>query len=238
MKLQVLVLHHNIKLSGIAYEKCKPYIAELHAVNTLEQALVRLKQFHYSIVVVEVTHPWRFANEPLIKLRAATDTPILALLRGRNIDDFRRCRETANDCVWEPFDPDEIIARGTALVEHGVFNNLPTSAIKHIYCRGLLILPKYRRVYVKEQEVSLARKEYNILLFMARHREQVLSKEQIYTNVWQDDYIENIDGVVSYHIHSLRKKLADFSQEEYIENVWGEGYRFCEWKPANLSNCI
>lgn len=239
MKLSVLILHQAFEITDTTLSTYRLYISDPHIVCTLDEALARLNRNQYSLIVVEVTPPWKFGAEPLVILRAATDIPILALLRGRNIDDFRNCREMANDCVWEPFDPNEIIARGLALVEHGVFNNISTSAITHIYCRGLLILPKYRRVYVDKYEVKLARKEYGVLLFMAQHKEQVLSKEQIYASVWHDDYIENIDGTVSYHIHSIRKKLSIYSEQEFIENVWGEGYRFCMYEVnGKISKCI
>lgn len=224
MNQKILVLHQTLKNADDILSGYLRHTIEIYIVHTLEAALLKLECIPYVLLVIEVVPPWMYGTEPLFILRTATDIPILALLRSHSIDDFKRCKEFADDCVWEPFMPEEIAARGTALMECSTPNFSGSS--NYIYCRNLLIMPIYRRVYINEKEVALTRKEYSILLFMARHKEQVLSKEQIYTNVWHDDYIDNIDGIVSYHIHSLRKKISYYANEEYIENVWGEGYRF------------
>ena len=177
------------------------------------------------LIIIEVALPWKFAAEPVVILREKTNIPILALLRSNDIVDFRRCAEIAHDCIWEPFKVDEIIARGTALIEHGLFDDEPLSAIKRIFCQELLIVPKYHSVYLKDHEIRLSRKEYQMLLFLAMHRDQVLSKEQIYCSVWHDDTAWDVDECVKYHIKSIRRKFRQHSKMEYIETVRSFGYR-------------
>ena len=90
---------------------------------------------------------------------------------------------------------------------------------------GLSIRPTHRSVYVNGTLISLTRKEFDILFCMANHPGQVLSREQLYSYVWDSDTSFNIDEVVKAHIKTLRKKLSVYSHK-YIENVWGVGYRF------------
>lgn len=90
---------------------------------------------------------------------------------------------------------------------------------------GLSIRPTHRSVYVNGTLISLTRKEFDILFCMANHPGQVLSREQLYSYVWDSDTSFNIDEVVKAHIKTLRKKLS-VSSHKYIENVWGVGYRF------------
>lgn len=225
MKLQILILHNSLNLSGKSLENYHYYIDEPHTAVSLNEALDKILRYSYSLIIVEVTPPWKFAAEPIVILRETTNVPILALLRSSDIVDFRRCAEVAHDCIWEPFAVDEIIARGTALIEHGLFDDEPLSAIKRIFCRDLLIVPKYHAVYLGDNEVRLSRKEYEMLLFLAMHRDQVLSKEQIYCSVWNDDSAWDVSECVKYHIKSIRRKFRVFSNTEYIETVRSFGYR-------------
>lgn len=130
MKQKVLILHQTLKHADEVLADYRLYMTEPHIVHTLDEALARLKRNHYTLIIVEVVSPWRYAAEPVVVLRATTSIPILALMRGRDTDSFQRCLEVTNACVWEPFRPDEIIARGLALVEQGVFDTVPKAAIK------------------------------------------------------------------------------------------------------------
>ncbi|NLW79135.1 MAG: winged-helix domain-containing protein [Ruminococcaceae bacterium] len=240
MKLKVLILHQTLKRTDEVLADYRLYMTEPHIVHTLNEALARLDRNHYSLIVVEVAPPWKYAAEPVVVLRSTTTIPILALMRGRDAESFQKCLEVASDCVWEPFVADEIIARGLALVEQSVFDRVSTAAapVKSFYSNGLLISFEFRQVHYLEYEIRLARKEYGILKLLAEHKNHVLSKEQIYTRVWHDDFIENVDGVVGYQIHNLRKRLAQYTDIEYIENVWGEGYRFCDGGFKRIQRCI
>ncbi len=226
MKRKVLILHQSLsRMENILADE-RLCAIEPHIVCTLDEALARLQRNHYVLVVVEVIPPWRFSAEPVVIFRETTSVPILALLRGHDADSFRHCLHAAHESVWEPFTADEIIARGSALVEQSVFDPVSDASLESVYCHGLLIDFEIRKVYYQQDEIRLARKEYAILKLLAEHKNHVLSKEQIYTRVWHDDFIENVDGVVSYQIHNVRKRLAQFTDTQYIENVWGEGYRF------------
>lgn len=225
MKLKVLVLHNNLNLSRGLLTNFHYYIEQPDTAHSLNEALDKILRYSYSLVIVEVTPPWKFAAEPLVILKETTNIPILALLRSNDIVDFRRCAEVAHDCIWEPFKVDEIIARGTALVEHGLFDDEPLSSIKRIFCRELMIVPKYHAVYLNDHEVRLSRKEYEMLLFLAMHRDQVLTKEQIYCSVWHDDTAWDISECVKYHIKSIRRKFRQHSKNDYIETIRSFGYR-------------
>lgn len=225
MKLAVLILHKELDLTEHTLENYHYYVDEPHVARTLKEAMEKLNRNSYSLIVAEVVPPWQFAIEPIVILRDICNIPILALLRSHDIVDFRRCAEVAHDCIWEPFETDEIIARSTALLEHGIFDNEPLSTLKRIFLRELLIIPKYHVVYINDNEVRLSRKEYQMLLFLAMHRDQVLSKEQIYNSVWNDDNIWDVNECVKYHIKSIRRKFKQFTPNEYIETVRSFGYR-------------
>ena len=89
----------------------------------------------------------------------------------------------------------------------------------------LIIEPERRQVYLKGKKLNLTRKEYDMLFCLASNAGKILSREQIYAQVWEEDNSFNVDDLVKTHIKTLRKKLAD-ADIQYIKNVWGVGYRF------------
>lgn len=91
--------------------------------------------------------------------------------------------------------------------------------------KDLIINPEKREVLLKGHPLELTRKEFDLLFCLARHPGQVLSREQLYNLVWTEDNAINVDDVIKTHIKTLRKKLSQ-ADTEYIQNVWGVGYRF------------
>ena len=90
---------------------------------------------------------------------------------------------------------------------------------------GLIIDPQNRQVFLKEKELKLTKKEFDLLFCLASNPGQVFSREQLYNYVWEEEAIYNVDDVVKAHIKGLRKKLSDV-ETTYIKNVWGIGYYF------------
>lgn len=91
--------------------------------------------------------------------------------------------------------------------------------------KDMIINPDKREVLLKGQSLELTKTEFELLFYLAKHPGQVLSREQIYNYVWNEDTAFNIDDVVKAHIKTIRKKLSS-ADTQYIQNVWGVGYRF------------
>lgn len=96
-----------------------------------------------------------------------------------------------------------------------------------VFGMDLMIDPERRTVTLKGQALNLTRKEFELLFCLASHAGQVLSREQLYSQVWNNENTYNVDETVKSHIKTLRKKLTPADQE-YIKNVWGIGYRFVD----------
>jgi len=130
----------------------------------------------------------------------------------------------------KPFSPSELVARVRAHlgIHERLLNKYDCSKKMNdeINLKQMRILPLSRRVYVKEQEVTLANKEFELLLFLAKNPNIVFSKEILFDRIWGMDAIGDT-STVTVHINRLRDKIEDdTSNPEYIETVWGAGYRF------------
>ena len=90
---------------------------------------------------------------------------------------------------------------------------------------GLSILPDQRRILVEGNEIYLTHHEFDMMLFLARHPGQVFTREQLYEAVW-DDIPVSVDAKVECMVYSIRKILRAYTDRQYIQTVWGVGYKF------------
>ena len=109
-------------------------------------------------------------------------------------------------------------------------NNLVIQKSEQLYAKeinftGLSIWQSQRKVQANGNEIYLSRFEFDVLLFLAKHPRQIFTRKQIYEAVW-DDIPVSVDAKVECMIYSIRKKLRKYTDREYIQTVWGVGYKF------------
>jgi DNA-binding response OmpR family regulator len=135
----------------------------------------------------------------------------------------------ADDYIAKPFSPTELVARVKANIAQ--YERLKSNAAKpseqiELDFGYLRVNPQTRRVYVQGAEIELKNKEYELLYFLASNDEIVFSKEHLYERIWGMDAYGDTK-TVSVHIGRLREKIEkDPQNPEYVQTVWGAGYRF------------
>jgi two-component system response regulator ResD len=178
------------------------------------------------LVVLDLMLPGVDGLEVMRRLRDQGRDRIAVILltaKGEESDRIAGLRLGADDYVVKPFSPAELVARVDA-----VLRRLDTSPTRHapIELPDIRIDPSSRQVHVRGQEVQLTQREFEVLLFMARHPSQVFSREQLMDAVWQYSFYSDT-STVTVHIRRLRAKIEqDPARPDHIQTVWGVGYRF------------
>ena len=162
------------------------------------------------------------------EIRKEKDIPIIMVsAKKEDIDKIRGLGIGADDYMTKPFSPSELVARVKAHLaryERLLTNNKPENEIIEI--RGIKIDKTARRVFVNGEEKSFTTKEFDLLTFLAEHPNHVYTKEELFREIWDMDSIGDI-ATVTVHIKKIREKIeADTSNPQYIETIWGVGYRF------------
>ena len=163
------------------------------------------------------------------QIREKKDIPILMVSAKKDdIDKIRGLGLGADDYMTKPFSPSELVARVKAHLaryERLVGTNAkPQNDIVEI--RGLRIDKTARRVYVDGVEKTFTTKEFDLLTFLAEHPNHVYTKEELFRQIWDMDSIGDI-ATVTVHIKKIREKIEyDTAKPQYIETIWGVGYRF------------
>ncbi|MFA6808080.1 MAG: response regulator transcription factor, partial [Eubacteriales bacterium] len=154
---------------------------------------------------------------------------IMVTAKKESIDKIRGLGLGADDYIVKPFDPAELVARVNAhLARYERLTSMDknNSQQKEIVIGKLRILPEAWRVYVNEKEIKLTNKEYELLVFLATNPNIVFTKERLFDRIWGMTALGE-SATVIVHINRLREKIEnDSSNPQYIETVWGAGYRF------------
>jgi DNA-binding response OmpR family regulator len=178
------------------------------------------------LVVLDLMLPGIDGLEVMRRLRDRDRAHIAVILltaKGEESDRVIGLRLGADDYVVKPFSPAELVARVDAVLRR--MDSAPEQA-PTLEFDGLRIDPAARRVFVGGEEAQLTQREFDLLLFLARHPGQVFSRNQLMDSVWQYSFYSDT-STVTVHIRRLRSKVEpDAAEPRFIQTVWGVGYRF------------
>ena len=181
----------------------------------------------YDLVILDIGLPVIDGFEICKKIREQKNIPIMIVSAKKDeIDVVRGLGLGADDYVVKPFSPNELVARAKAHI--AFYERLAGKRDENniIEIRKLRIDKTARRVYLDNKEKNFTTKEFDLLTFLAEHPNHVYSKEELFRRIWDMDSVGDI-ATVTVHIKKIREKLEkDSSKPQYIETIWGVGYRF------------
>ncbi|MBQ6385626.1 MAG: response regulator transcription factor [Lachnospiraceae bacterium] len=190
----------------------------------LERALLE----DYDLFILDLMLPGLDGFEICRAIREAKDVPILMVSAKKDdIDKIRGLGLGADDYITKPFSPSELVARVKAHLTR-YERLIGTGAAKNdvIQIRGLKIDKTARRVWVNGEETQFTTKEFDLLTFLASNPDRVFKKEELFREIWNMESVGDI-ATVTVHIKKIREKIEfDSSKPQYIETIWGVGYRF------------
>lgn len=182
----------------------------------------------YDLVILDLMLPGCDGFEICKAIREMKDIPVLMVSAKKDeVDKIRGLGLGADDYMTKPFSPSEMVARVKAHLQR--YERLVGSGIranKVVETRGLRIDKTARRVFVNGEEKPFTTKEFDLLTYLAENPNRVFSKEELFRAIWDMDSIGDI-ATVTVHIKKVREKIeTDTSNPQYIETIWGVGYRF------------
>ena len=186
------------------------------------------KDHSFDLALLDIMLPGMDGFEICKRIRDVKDTPILMVSAKRDdIDKIRGLGLGADDYVTKPFSPSELVARVKAhLARYDRLIGSQSQKNEVIQIRGLKIDRTARRVWVNGEEKQFTTKEFDLLTFLAMNPNHVFTKEELFRNIWDMESVGDI-ATVTVHIKKIREKVEmDTSKPQYIETIWGVGYRF------------
>ena len=180
------------------------------------------------LVVMDIMMPVMDGISAMSKIRENSNVPVILLTaKSEDTDKILGLNVGADDYVTKPFNPVELIARVKAHLAR--YKRLTASGTQEndvIEIRGLKIDKTARRVYINGVEKNFTTKEFDLLTFLASNPNHVYSKEELFKEIWEMESVGDI-ATVTVHIKKIREKIEESTAKpQYIETIWGVGYRF------------
>lgn len=187
-----------------------------NGLEGLEKALAK----NYSIILMDLMLPLKTGEEVLRELRKTKSTPVIVIsAKGEVYNRIELLKLGADDYITKPFDIDEVILRIQA-----VLRRTEAQSNSELTFRNMKIDTDSKRVYIDNSEIVCTAMEYAILELMLKNPSKIFSKRNLFESISGEDYL-NDDNTMNVHISNLRKKISKVTSEEYIETVYGMGYR-------------
>lgn len=193
-----------------------------------DTGLKRALEEDFDLVILDLMLPGVDGFEICKKVRETKNIPILMVSAKKDdIDKIRGLGMGADDYMTKPFSPSELVARVKAHLER--YQRLVNSNVKEndiVEIRGIKIDKTARRVWINGEEKNFTTKEFDLLTFLAENPNHVFTKEELFREIWDMESIGDI-ATVTVHIKKIREKIEfDTAKPQYIETIWGVGYRF------------
>ena len=224
---KVLIIDDDKELCALIKRSVLSEDIEADLCNTGKEGLQKLKEREYQLVILDVMMPGMDGFETLEEIRKESSLPILMFTsKNDSASKVRVLRAGADDYLTKPFDMDELIARIVSLIRRYTRFNQQDGISQQLEFDGLKIDIENRSVTTKNGTFELPPKEFDLLLYCAKNQGKILTKQQIYEEVWREEYFYDDSNIMAI-ISRLRKKLeVNPGSPKYIQTIKGIGYRF------------
>ena len=225
---KILIVEDEIAIAELEKDYLELSGFEVEVEHDGMTGLARALAEEFDLFILDLMLPGIDGFEICKQIREKKNTPILMVSAKKDdIDKIRGLGLGADDYVTKPFSPSELVARVKAHMAR--YNRLIGSNIVEndtIEIRGIKIDKTARRVWINDEEKQFTTKEFDLLAFLAENPNHVYTKEELFRKIWDMESIGDI-ATVTVHIKKIREKIEmDTSKPQYIETIWGVGYRF------------
>ncbi len=225
---KVLIIEDEVAIADLEKDYLELSGFEVEIENDGTVGLNRALEEDFDMYILDLMLPGTDGFEICKKIREKKNTPVLMVSAKKDdIDKIRGLGLGADDYITKPFSPSELVARVKAHLaryERLIGSNAAENDIIEI--RGLKIDKTARRVWVNGEEKQFTTKEFDLLTFLAQNPNHVFTKEELFSKIWDMESVGDI-ATVTVHIKKIREKIElSTSSPQYIETIWGVGYRF------------
>ena len=222
----VLIADDNLQIVSILKEYCKKNNFNVTLAHDGEEILEKIRNNKFDIVLLDIMMPKKNGFDVCKEVRTFSNVPIIMITaRGEDFERIMGLETGADDYIVKPFSPGEVIARIHAIVRR-VIPSENISQEKIFSYDNLTINLSDFTVKINDENISLTKKEIELLWLLSTNRNKVFTRENLLDSIWGYDYFGD-SRTVDSHIKRLRAKLDNYEHETWnIKTIWGVGYKF------------
>lgn len=219
---KILIVEDDVNINNLLKEALSGNGYTCGQAFSGTEAALWLEKELWALVLLDLMLPGMTGEEVLGLIRRQGDVPVIVLTAKDALSEkLELLTNGADDYITKPFDIEEVVARVQIQLRHAGREQAPD----RISCGEISLEKGTHQIWIGGKELEhLTRQEFAILELLLEHPGQVFSKEAIFTYAWQEEYMGETK-TLDVHISNIRKKLKSLTEKEYIQTVWGIGYR-------------
>lgn len=225
---KILIIEDEISIAELEKDYLELSNFEVEIEENGRKGLARALEEDFDLFILDLMLPDMDGFDICREIRDKKNVPILMVSAKKDdIDKIRGLGLGADDYITKPFSPSELVARVKAhLARYDTLTSPGAARGNEIKIRGIRIDKTARRVWVNDEEKQFTTKEFDLLTFLAENPNHVFTKEELFREIWDMESIGDI-ATVTVHIKKIREKIEmNTNKPQYIETIWGVGYRF------------
>lgn len=227
MKTKILIIEDDTDINELlntALENAG-YLTVRAYSGTEAELILKMQKHQIDLVLLDLMLPGIPGEEVLSQIRSIGNLPVIVITAKDALDEkISLLTSGADDYITKPFDLPEVLARIQVQLRHASLNENEMKSKKIVY-RDMVLDQKTHQVWIDKKSVpDMTKQEFAILELLLRHPRQVFAKEDIFEYAWEEPYMGETK-TLDVHISHIRKKLKTVTDDEYVETVWGIGYR-------------
>lgn len=230
MNARVLIVEDDANINNLVCETLTKQGLSCTQAFSGTEGLLNFKTNEFDLVILDLMMPGMTGEDLIKKIRETSKIPVIITSAKSDLDSrVDLLSSGADDYLVKPFDVKELIARVSVQLRH-ITESQDSSAQApddKLTYKNLVLNRSTFEVHVKGVEVKLTRQEYKILELFMLYPSKVFSKQEIFEYAWDEYYIGE-DKTINVHISNLRTKIKKITEEEYIDTVWGIGFRLAK----------
>ncbi len=227
---KILIIEDDLNIQGIERDYLEANAFSVSTAADGERGLKLALSNDFDLVLLDIMLPRLDGLEVCRRIRAEKDIPILLVsAKKEELDKIKGLGFGADDYIVKPFSPGELVARVIAHIRR--YQRLTSkeeknSADEDIVIGELTLKKGSRRAYIRDTEIVLTNKEFDLIYFLAKSPDTVFSKEELFNEIWNYDSIGET-STITVHVNRIRDKIKEIDPSlDFIHTVWGRGYRF------------
>ncbi len=224
---KILIIEDNTEINHLMADALKKAGYECTQAFSGTEALLYYEKDNYDLVLMDMMLPGLCGDELFPKMKAIKNVPVIVVSAKDEMDTkVQMLTSGAEDYITKPFEIPELLARVAVQIRRGNPSASESEGGQLTY-KELTLDESSFTVSVNDNEVQLTKREFQILALLVSHPKRVFTKQDIYDCAWNEIYIGE-DKTINVHISNIRKKLKEFTDTEFIETVWGIGYKLAK----------
>lgn len=224
MQKKILIVEDDLEICNLLKEFLEESGYAVKVASSGIEGMKEIRNSTFDLVILDLMLPFKSGDEILREMRTFLATPVIVVSAKDTVHTkVDLLRLGADDYVTKPFDLNELLARIESNLRRCSANESLEKSI--LTYKDIVLNTEQKKVTVSGSTIVLTSKEYEILLLLLKHPQKVFSKANLFESVWNEEYFSE-DNTLNVHISKLRSKLkAANLNEEYIETIWGMGYK-------------